>query len=559
MISATDNLGNTYPVIQNENVLTVSKDSIPEGIEYIDFSFDCFNAKAGDAGYYVIAGADGKGSRLCKFNHKPDTERCLKQYQMPIFGVKLKNECTLVIAEGYMHEMYLCVSVQNGCYRIHPRFMLYGDVPYEDIRLKYIALGAEDGYSEMAVAYRNEQLKKGVIRPLFEKCKERKALDYALRSPEIRIRMGWKPAPAKVLEQTPENEPQMKVACTFDRVCDLIDELKAQGVDKAQICLVGWNKSGHDGRYPTLFPVEERLGGEERLRHLIAYAQQNGYQIVCHTNSTDCYSIADDFSEDIIIKHKDGTLAVNDLAWSGGNMYHLCPERALEFAKRDLPKVKALGFEGLHYIDVTSVIPLRRCYDTNHPLTAKDTQDCYNEIMALCHELFGGFASEGMCDHAAKYLDYGLYTSWSMVEDAMFDCEIPLCSLVYHGSILYNPTTDTVNYPIKDKNRELQVIEWGARPAFYLYSRFLEGSNQDDWLGKTDLTIDTDDALKHTVSCIKKGYEDYKKTMHLQTKFITKHEEIKDNVFIITYSDGSKITVDYNKKAWSVHSGKNQD
>lgn len=103
-------------------------------------------------------------------------------------------------------------------------------------------------YCDMALTYRNFQLESGACRPLKEKIKEREALRYAMDAPEIRIRMGWKPAPAKVLEQTTKNEPEMKVACIFDRVCDLIDELKAQSVDKAQICLVGWNKSGHDGR-----------------------------------------------------------------------------------------------------------------------------------------------------------------------------------------------------------------------------------------------------------------------------------------------------------------------
>ena len=189
---------------------------------------------------------------------------------------------------------------------------------------------------------------------------------YAAESPEIRIRLGWKPAPPVVLEQTVKNEPDMKVACDFERVKDLIDELKRQGVDKAEICLVGWNSGGHDERYPQIFPVEKKLGGEEKLRELISYVKENGYQIVCHTNSTDCYSIADTFSEDIVCKTPDGRLVENDTPWSGGRMYHLCPIKALDYAEKDLPKVARLGFEGLHYIDVMSVVPLRECYDKNH-------------------------------------------------------------------------------------------------------------------------------------------------------------------------------------------------
>ena len=50
---------------------------------------------------------------------------------------------------------------------------------------------------------------------------------------------------------------------------DILDEVKRQGVERAEVCLVGWNQKGHDGRFPELFPVEEQLGGEDKLRKLI--------------------------------------------------------------------------------------------------------------------------------------------------------------------------------------------------------------------------------------------------------------------------------------------------
>ncbi len=553
MWKALDNSGKEYKVSASGSVYTVSKAEVSEGVEYIDFIDETLFAKTGETGHYVIADFDKKGSRLCFFNEKPDNERIFKQDLMPVFGVKKADNCVLVVVEGFKYEFSLVFGVRNGEYYIYPRFYLNGNILYEDISLKVIELHKDAVYGDMAVAYRNYQLDKGECRPLTEKIEERKELAYAIAAPEIRIRMGWKPAPPTVLEQTPENEPEMKVACTFDRVCDLIDEMKAQGIDKAQICLVGWNKSGHDGRWPQIFPVEEKLGGEERLKHLISYAQENGYQIVCHTNSTDCYNIADTFSQDIIAKKKDGTASVNDLAWSGGRMYDLCPVKALEYAKEYLPKVKELGFEGLHYIDVMSVVPLRWCYDKNHPVNSKETLEIYNKIMNSCHELFGGFASEGCFDFAAKYLDYGLYVSWPAEDDVMADKAIPFWQIVYHGIILYNSTTDTVNYPIKNLKNHLTVVEDGSRPSFYFYSKFLEGSNLDDWLGKEDLICDTDEQLKYSVSKIKESYDEYKLLMHLQTEFIEGHSEIEKNVFEVLYSNGTTLRIDYNNNQYTIH------
>ena len=542
-----DNIGNEYNIVEKDCLYTIKKEEIPHGLEYIDVINEDFFSVESEDGYYVIADWFKTGSRLCYFNHKEDMERIYRQTLMPVYGVKNKKGCTLVIVEGFKHEFFLVTGVKDKNYYIYPRFVLNGSAPYEDIKLRFIKLDDISGYNEMAAAYREYQLKNGNCRPLLDKMKERKELDYAVKAPEIRVRLGWKPAPTKVLFQTPKNEPEMKVACTFDRVCDMIDELKKQGVDKAQICLVGWNKSGHDGRYPQIFPVEEKLGGEERLRHLVRYAQKNGYSIVCHTNSTDCYSIAEDFSEGIVIKNKDGSLSINCDEWSGGRMYNLCPVKALEFAQRDLPKISEIGFRGLHYIDVLSVVPLKVCHDVHHPSGKNETLEYYNSIMKLCHEYFGGFASEGVYDFTSKYLDYGLYVASPGKKDDMVDCEIPFWELVYHGMVLYNITPDTVNYPIKSAKNHLKVIEYGGRPAFYFYSKHREGSKGDNWLGEVDMLCDTDEQLKFNVSKIKEAYDEYKSLMHLQTEFIESHKEVEENVFEVRYSNGEVLKIDYNK------------
>ena len=141
----------------------------------------------------------------------------------------------------------------------------------------------------------------------------------------MRIRLAWQPVPSPGEEQTDENEPPLHVAMTFDQVSDFIDRMKASGVEKAEICLVGWNISGHDGRWPQIFPVEPKLGGEERLRALISHAKEIGYNICCHTNTTDSYSIADNYSPEITRKNRDGTIACHSWCWGGGRPRWVSP------------------------------------------------------------------------------------------------------------------------------------------------------------------------------------------------------------------------------------------
>lgn len=543
-----------------EERIVIKKEEVAVGTEFLEIPFEEWNAKVGDEGYYLIADVNKCGSHKCHFTEKENQEYILQQSLMPIFGVKNQDGFTMVIAEGMKCVFHMRVGVKDGNYYAIPRFVLDGDAPFENISLIKVELGKDADYSDMANYYREYQLKRGACVPLRERVKNNERLQYAADAVEIRIRMGWKPAPAIIKEQTIENEPEMKVACTFERVKDIIDELKAAGVDKAQLCLVGWNKSGHDGRYPQLFPVEEKLGGEEKLRELIAYAQENGYQIVCHTNSTDCYSIAEDFSENIVIKKKDGSLALEQTGWSGGRLYHLCPQKAFEFAKRDLPKVADLGFKGIHYVDVMSVVPLRKCYDSNHPVNEGDTDKLYREIANDCKRLFGGFASEGVFDFAADYLDYGLYVAFGDNNIEFFDKEVPLWQMVYNGIILSNPSTTTVNYPVKNPKNRLKLMEYGGRPSFYFYSKFMTNPGGNiDWLGKEDIECGDEEALKGAIAGIQKAYEEYKDRRYLQYEFIIKHREKLPGVFEVTYSDGAVVTVDYQNNIVSFSNKISQD
>ncbi len=542
-----DNSGKIYEPIVNDNGeicrITIPKNKIEKGIEFVEINMDAFAANAGEEGYYVIADVNKVGSYLCRFDKKEDEELVLKQNLMPIAGIKKQEYAALIIVTGMKNCFHVRVGVNNNKYFLALRFVLDKNKPYEDISLEIHRLDNNADYNDMAREYRKYQLDRGACVPIRERMKDNPALSYAAESVEIRIRMGWKPAPPTVLEQTIENEPEMHVACTFDRVKDIIDELKKQGVDKAEICLVGWNKSGHDGRWPQMFPVEEKLGGEEKLKELIGYAKDNGYQIVCHTNSTDWYNISEGFSkDDMVVKKADGSFAVNDLAWSGGTMYDLCPVKAYEIAKEELPKAAKLGFSGLHYIDVMSVVPLRRCYDKNHPATEQDTEKLYAKIGGLSHELFGGFASEGAFDFAAPYLDYALYVTFEGDTGNLFDEEIPFWQLVYHGIILSNPSTTTVNYTVKEEKSRKKFIAYGGRPSFYFYSHFLNGSNQDDWLGREDLICDTDEQLKYAVSKIKEAYDEFVTKKHLQLEFMESYKQTKDKE-VVKYSNGKGINI----------------
>lgn len=512
-------------------------------------TFTDLSARQGEAGFFLMP--DGTNTYLVRFGARENTVYTAKRPLLACFGVKTPRQTVLLVAEGMGYAMSPAVTVQDGVYTPSFRYDLEGELPYEPLTVRILSLPPAAGESEMAAAYRTFRKKAGMWIPLAERAK-REAVAYAVEAPEIRIRMGWKPAPPTVLEQTPENEPEMHVACTFADVERFLTALHTAGVDKAEICLVGWNVRGHDGRWPQIFPVEEALGGEKELSRLLAHARRLGYRMVCHTNSTDAYSIADCFSKDLLVQTADGTVSVDENGWSGGRMYHVCPVKSLELAERMLPQVAELGFSGLHYIDVMTVNPLRSCHAPAHPVTLRETAELYRRIGMLCRSLFGGFASEGVYEFASDVLDYGFYTSWDFSHAPLCDENIPFWAMVYHGSVLANPSTHTVNYPIKRPEDRLYFWECGGRPSFYLYSKFMQGGALDNWLGAEDLGISDAVQTEKTVQAIAQAYREYRPYADLQYSPIKRREVLDGECVRVTYEDGSTVTVDYANNRLSV-------
>lgn len=521
-------------------------------VEYVDFAVDYAKMQKGNAGYYVLPhGCAGLGDdSLCYFTEREDCEVIIEGPKMTMYGMVAKNRSFMAAVTGMTYDYQLVVKAEKGIYTMFPRFILNGQPPYEKIEVRIEALSGEADYNTVAHAYRRYRLEKGEIVPVKERVKKQKILEKAVKSPFIRIRMGWKPVPTPVEEQTPETEPPMKVACTFEDVENLMEECYAQGIRDAEFCLVGWNVRGHDGRWPQIFPVEEAFGGENALRKLICKAKQLGYLIVCHTNSTDAYSIAENYNVKDLIQKADGSVSKNKTSWSGGAMYDLCPLVAKKQAEKMLPEVAALGFNGLHYIDVISTIPPRTCYHPEHPVNARQCVAYWLDIMRLSRKMFGGFSSEGGYDFAAPLLDYGLYVSFGDKGCPLSDKKIPLWQLVYHGFVMGNPYTTTVN---PDEEDWLKVMEYGGRPAIYFYSQFVTPNQErGNWMGTVDYACHTKEERKESVRQIVKICRAYAEAAYLQKEFMEEHKETAPGVFEIGYSDGSRVIVDYEQKNWQI-------
>lgn len=526
--------------------VTLSREKLKKPVETIDFMMGYAPAREGEEGYIIHR------NYLTRFHRHADQRLDTGFCQMRMMGVKTPRECFVCIVTGMWEYHRFILERKDGVYTIHPRFLMEGQKIDGDFQAEYILLSGNDAnYSGMARAYQQYQLTVGGCRLIRDRMNPE--LEYVLDAPEIRIRQAWKPVPTPVEEQTDENEPPMHVAATFERVGQVMDACRAHGVDKAEFCLVGWNKSGHDGRWPQAFPVEEKLGGEEGLRQLTRKAKEMGYRLVCHTNSTDCYSISNRWSEQLPMRTRDGEKQKN-AQWGGGRMYNMCPVAGGEkYTMEDLPGIQALGFHGIHYIDVISCVAPNRCFSPEHPCTQKDFIASMRRIAEAARELMGGFQSEGAYDYMAPvsdmflYVDFGLFNPPPMVDE-----NIPMWQLVYHGIVLSNPAPATVNYAVKDWQSHLKFIEYGGHPAVYIHSKFVTPDpSRTNWMGDVDITCGSPEEIEAAAENISRMLSEYRAIEDLQLQKMISHERIGD-LAAVTYEDGTRIILNYGEDARAV-------
>ena len=490
----------------------------------------------------------------CSWRHHPST--------MPVAAICEIEDAVFLHALGCGIDCRFYVECKSNLYSLVPEFVFDGDDPDEDIVIIYKNMPYAT-YSDMAIEYRNYQLTEGGCEPISEKVKKRPEVDKALNCLELRVRMGWKPQPTPVRRQTVENEPEMYVACTIADLNKVIDKMKDVGVKGAEICLVGWAVGGHDGRFPQHYPTDERFGTDDELRAFIDKAKSYGYMVTCHSNSMGAYEIANNFDWEKLVQRagmngdmipwiRDGYKASG---LQGGEPYMVCPKFADEYyAKKDFPVIRSYGFEGLHYVDELSACEPMKCYAKDHALSRRDIVEHYRNIAKRSIELFGGCQSEAWFDFNNSHMDYSLYTSVhsELVEGRdpeIFDEIVPFFVLVYHGIVMSNAASATINYPIKKEFERLRAIEFGSRPLLYINSMFCGR----DWMGKVDLYNKTDEDIETAALAMKKAQDDYEPLKHLQYHFMNKHERISEGVYRITYSNGEVIEVDYNKGDYKLY------
>ncbi|MDD5598677.1 MAG: DUF5696 domain-containing protein [Victivallaceae bacterium] len=556
-----------YSLSENFLEVSVPYTNIVENTDYSgikvhkEYLFKLFNirllprfgaVKSGESGYMLLPNHSGV---ICSFDKKYSGEHRDMIYgewskweyypAMPVFGAVHEQSGFLGIITSGEFDAEVVTEINNGknknsispCF--HYRYNKTDEIDKVNRTVRYCFLAdREASYVGMAKTYRNYLLNDRKLLPLKSQIRQHQELKYAYDAYNfIKIFCCEKNIQY-------DGKGELKIYTTFSDIKKIMDHLKTSGIDKALITLVGWNIGGHDGTYPSHFPIEPGLGGENELRNLIEYAKHLDYEISLHDNYTDAYELSPDWQISDTVKDRDGWPVLGGL-WCGGQSHILCPDKAIKYAKQDLPQIKELGINGTYYIDAMP-LPLMSCHDKSHQhqINRRAFGNGVRQIASLARKMFGGcsiehaydFMSESITDVAQVIIQMPSYLADTELGQHFIDSYVPFYQIAYHGLIQYHFRNLCDGQYGKFEEGMLREIEYGAMPRNEItYEAHPVFGSYRKWLPLMKKQYD--------VICKELGY--------LQLEFIEDHLQIAPDVFETVYSDGSRVVVNYGNKEYA--------
>lgn len=508
--------------------------------------------KTGDPGWWMTC--DGRWGAFTR----SAGETITMEHRTMLFGMKTAEDgAWAAIVKSGRFETRNVLDVSNGVYELKTTFRsrAVGFNMYENIVIDFYPLAGEDAsYSGMGRIYRKWQLGRGEVKPLRERVKGNAALSYAADSAFLRYKFGrcdrTKTTPVDWLKGP---MPPVLVEHTFDDFKDMMRRAREIGIDKAEMCFVGFQQGGHDGPFPDLFPADERFGGQEKMCEAVAYGKSLGYRMNLHINQNNFYRSARRWNLDDVAKDGAGE-PLKYTVYPAGQVYRTCWEVICnKYCDKDLDDIAALGINGLFHVDVTSAVQPSVCHDPRHPNTRRRMNDWQIRTCQKERARFGGFSSECGVDHVASVLDNVLYVSaypgWHSKKTSLVDGYFPVWHVAYSGIIMSNPFYATIDASVpreegsgktdavgknvgvtafleSPEKRMLKVFELNGRPMFY-YTDYAD------------------------LAPIKRMYDRWQVLKHLQFEFMEDHAEIAPDVVRVRYSNGQEVVCNYTEKPFA--------
>lgn len=558
-----------------------SKDYILQNIDLLEY-FSCSNKD--ESGYYFIP--DGSGS-LMKLNNgnsgnisQPfysgdysvqtgSLSQISKSLNLPVFGISLKDGGLFAIVEQAAEVATLKASPLSSSSpknHIHVNFTMRSmdatdlgatmQIPVYNlfsghrlktsptIRFVLLKNGSQD-YASMASYYRNYLLKNGKLSENANTADDPKLyLDYLCMTTEDANIMGISYTKKIVLSKLSD-------------IIKSVTQLKDAGISNVVVRLNGYSSTGLEHSVYNSFDLDKTVGTINELNQLAALIKDMGGTLYLDGEFQFAYNTQNGFAQKTDASHYLNRVLVRyghyDLVTRKYNKkvlprFFVTSANYSEYVSSfisDLSKSKISDTIGISYGtagmylggDYTSKRDLDCCMSLSNLQDALKIADSSNKKLAFDN---GNYY---VLSYADDLFNVPMQSSLLDTEDE----NVPFYQMVIHGAISYAGSPSNIS---SDSNTAyLKSIEYGAS----LYDTFITAS--DDSITNTDYetmfySLSDQNRLSVLISkynATKKLYESVKGAT------IVGNEQINKDVYQTTYSNGTKVLVNYNDEPVTIN------
>ncbi len=330
----------------------------------------------------------------------------------------------------------------------------------------------------------------------------------------------------------------LKVMTKCSDIENMVAGLSDDAKKNLRIMLLGWQSSGCNV-YPSSGKIASGIGSVKELSGFLTEQGIESYLIddLVYASTDSSY-----FSEQSDAVYNEAKIPVTNVdgdqyVRNAYKEYVTLTEKTLPYlAKND---VYGIGFDKIGWYVFDD-------FQKRVELTRYDTVAIYNAMLGATEERGMKVAIQRGNVYTLNVADYLYDLPLVGSRIKVLDRDVPFYEMVVHGYIPYSMDTPG-NMAIDYDAEKLKWIEYGAEPTFLLTEEMSEEfkDSKVDNAFSTELETWIDD-----VSAIAAEFNT--KLGFTGNCTITGHEQIASGVMCVTYSNGNKIYINYNKEQVTV-------
>ena len=338
----------------------------------------------------------------------------------------------------------------------------------------------------------------------------------------------------------------VKTVTSFADVKDMVDELKAKGIKNATITLSGWTPGGMESAITTKFKTESKVGSVAEAKELVAYAEQNGVNVVFDTDVQTFYTGTSQVKK---FKHTAFSLsstpvtvypfskALNRSVFSEGYYHVVHPQFMVDLANSFVDDSIKNGIKNFSF--KTAGTDPYAAYNKNNIVTRDVSAEYMQQLFSEVAKKTDGVVSTRVGNSFTlgsvnNIIDAPVYSSDLIISQT----SVPFYQIALRGYV--NMSATAMNLSSEVSELELKCAETGLSLFYHLMdseSTELQDTNFSDYYACS--YDDYLDIMSETYGRMKTIYD------AVGASTISNHEIYNDDVRITTYSNGAKVYVNY--------------